>query len=52
MKFIAKRGDMKEFKFWPLLLVFLDRYAGWSCLRMFYLIRPILNCILYLTGSQ
>ena len=42
-------------------LVFLDevwgwvlsqRYAGWSCFRILNVIRTLLNCNLYLTGSQ
>ena len=52
---------MKEINFGLLCLVFLDEvyrwivslgYVGWPGFRILYVIRPILNCTLYLTGSQ
>ena len=28
------------------------RYTGYLCFRILYALKPILNCILYLTGRQ
>ena len=31
---------------------FLLRCAGWPCFKILYMLRPILNCTVYLTESQ